>query len=132
MAKRVAAGWVQRRLEEGGVALLNVLGPDAFAQGHIPGSVNAPVEEEGFEEKAHQAVPDRTQPVIVYCASTECQASPKAARKLEAQGYSKVYDFKAGMEGWRKAGLPVEGTPQRIPLEQVEASDEEGTAAADA
>jgi hypothetical protein len=44
----------------------------------------------------------------VYCYDTDCDASPKAARRMEDLGYQTVYDYEAGKVDWKEAGLPVE------------------------
>jgi rhodanese-related sulfurtransferase len=46
--------------------------------------------------------------VIVYCHDEDCDASPKAARRMDALGYQRVYDYEAGKVDWKQAGLPVE------------------------
>ena len=35
--------------------------------------------------------------------------SPRAACRLEAFGFERVYDYTAGIADWRAAGLPIEG-----------------------
>ena len=64
--------------------MINVLPKESFDEAHIPGSKNAPVDDERFIERREREVRDKTRKVIVCCASTYCDASPKAARKLEA------------------------------------------------
>ena len=87
--------------------LVEVLGSDAFADYHLPGAVNVP-NDKRFTEEIQRVVPDRSKPVVVYCANEECTASPAAAQKLDQLGYEKVYDYEAGKEDWREASLPVE------------------------
>jgi len=41
--------------------------------------------------------------------------SPRAAWRLEALGFSEVYDYKEGKLGWLAAGLPTEGTNAERP-----------------
>lgn len=82
-----------------------VLGPQYFAQGHLPGAVNLPLE--GFGDAAARALPDPAQPVVLYCASDTCQNSDVAARKLVALGYRNVRVFKGGKAAWKAAGLPL-------------------------
>jgi CBS domain-containing protein len=40
--------------------------------------------------------------------------SPRAACRLEALGFDKVYDYVAGKADWKAAGLPTEGTADVI------------------
>jgi rhodanese-related sulfurtransferase len=83
--------------------LAEILGPQYFAQGHLPGAVNLPLE--GFGEAAARAFPDQSAAIVVYCASDTCQNSDVAARKLQALGYQSVRVFKGGKAAWRDAGL---------------------------
>lgn len=90
-------------------ALIEVLGPETFAEFHLPGAVNVPVDDT-FEAGIQTAVPDKNKTVVVYCRDIECHASAKASRRMEALGYSNVLEYHNGKDGWRAAGLPVEKT----------------------
>jgi rhodanese-related sulfurtransferase len=87
--------------------LVNVLGKEAFEKAHILGSKNIPVDDERFEQKFSE-IADKDTKIVVYCASFDCEASPKAAEKLEKSGYTNVYDYEGGMKDWKEAGYPVE------------------------
>lgn len=93
--------------EQQDFALVDVLSPESFKDYHLPGAVNVPIGE-GFEEKIQQAVPNKSQPVVVYCKDTECTASPTAAKKMDELGYQEVLDYEAGKVDWKQAGLPTE------------------------
>ena len=82
-----------------------ILGPQYFASGHLPGALNLPLE--GFVEQAPQALPNKSQEVVVYCASATCQNSDIAARKLLSLGYQNVRVFRGGKAAWRDAGHPL-------------------------
>jgi len=47
------------------VVILDVLAPETFANGHIPGAINIPVKD--IRERATLELPDRSQEIIVYC-----------------------------------------------------------------
>jgi rhodanese-related sulfurtransferase len=103
----VSADELKRMLEsEHPPVVINVLGRDAYRAKRIPGSINVPTEEISTVE---QIVPTKDDPIVVYCANADCDASPEAARKLEAMGYTNVHDFEAGYAGWRNAGYPLVG-----------------------
>lgn len=89
------------------VKVVEVLGPESYDQFHLPGAINVPVGKD-FEERIQQAVPDKSKPVVVYCKDTDCEASPSAAHAMDRLGYEEVYDYEAGKEDWKAAGLPVE------------------------
>ena len=92
---------------EENLTIIEVLAPEYFKKFHLPGAINVPVNGD-FEQRIQQAVPDKSQPVVVYCASKQCQASPKAAKKMNELGYAEVYDYEEGKEDWQKAKLPTE------------------------
>jgi rhodanese-related sulfurtransferase len=91
---------------DGNLALVEVLGPQQYERGHLPGAVNVPFGEE-FDEAVQQAVPDKSREVVVYCASKECPGSPRAGARLEKLGYQQVYDYEGGKADWQDAQLPL-------------------------
>jgi rhodanese-related sulfurtransferase len=86
--------------------LINALPREAHVAKHIPGSVNVPV---GDIDQVEALVPNKDEPVVVYCANADCDASLKAAQALEEKGYTNVIDFEGGYAGWRQAGHPLVG-----------------------
>ncbi|MEX0729125.1 MAG: rhodanese-like domain-containing protein [Planctomycetaceae bacterium] len=95
-------------MDEGkGTAVIEVLSPEKFEQFHLPGAKNVPLDDQ-FEAHIQEEVPDKSQQVVVYCQSAECDASPKAAQKMGELGYTHVYDYEAGKTDWKDAGYPVE------------------------
>jgi len=89
---------------EQGYALVNVLKPEAFEREHIPGSDNIP---EGNEVTFEQRF-SKDKEIIVYCASTDCHASDSVAEKLTKRGFTRVYDYAAGLRDWKQDGNSVE------------------------
>ena len=85
--------------------LVDVLSEDSFKQGHIPGSINIPVDK---LEKAAGKKLKKTDNVIVYCAGYTCHASTNAARILLNMGYKKVLDFKGSKKTWVDSGFELE------------------------
>lgn len=80
--------------------LINVLDRDAFNKRHIRTSVNVPVGDDDFEQIVERIVGDKQRKVVVYCANSECDASPRAARKLDDAGFTSVFDYAGGSEDW--------------------------------
>ncbi len=93
--------------QNGDLRVIEVLAPEQFKEWHLPGAENVPLSE-SFEERIQQAVPNRSERVVVYCADTDCPASAKAAQKMEALGYENVSDYVEGKADWKDAGLPTE------------------------
>jgi len=90
--------------------VVNTLPEDHFQKGHIPETKNVPESDPNFEQRVAEIAGGKDKPVIVYCASPECDSSPKAARKLEDAGFDKVYDFEGGVQAWKEAGGEVESS----------------------
>lgn len=110
--RTLTAKELQRMKKEQGEALavINVLEPETFRAEHIPGSVNVPGKRDDFVKQVETEAGGKDRPVVVYCASASCNASPTAARKLDEAGFSRVYDFAGGMKAWRSEDLPTEGS----------------------
>ncbi|MCC5823068.1 MAG: rhodanese-like domain-containing protein [Phycisphaerales bacterium] len=109
--KRIKADELNKILSEDPRArVINVLDEEMYRKQHIPGTVNIPVSDPDFVNKVESQTNDKSAPVIVYCANTECNASDKAAEKLEQAGFRDVRDFAAGTKGWEQAGHELEGS----------------------
>ena len=85
-----------------GVTLVNTLGADAFEKTKIPGAINVPLESGGFAARVEQEAGGKDKPVVVYCASEQCNSSEKAAQKLEAAGFTAVSRYTGGAAAWEK------------------------------
>ncbi|MFK7926851.1 MAG: rhodanese-like domain-containing protein [Myxococcota bacterium] len=68
-----------------GALLLDVRSPSEFADGHVEGARNVPVD---AVQSAIDSLGEKTQPIVVYCRSGA--RSAQAARLLMAAGYSDV------------------------------------------
>lgn len=110
----VDVGRMEELQDQDETVVIDVLPEESFDNRHIPGAINIPVAAPDFEERVEDAVPERSTPVVVYCADEECQASPRAARHLEEMGYERVYEFSGGLKAWRKAGHELTGQPKRV------------------
>jgi sulfur-carrier protein adenylyltransferase/sulfurtransferase len=84
--------------------LVDVREPDEWADGHIPHAVHVP--RGHFESKIEQAAPDRTRPVVVYCAGGSRSAF--AAKTLQELGYENVVSLAGGYTDWKRNGYPTE------------------------
>jgi rhodanese-related sulfurtransferase len=82
-----------------------ILGPQYFDAGHLPGAVNLPLE--GFAETAARLLPAKSAEIVVYCASATCQNSHIAQRKLQSLGYENVRLYRGGKAAWKEAGLAL-------------------------
>lgn len=106
----VTASEVHRTIDrEKEAVVIDVLSPESYAEKHVPGSINVPSEEPGFVERVREKVPSKETPVVLYCSGPDCQASPKAALRLERAGYQDVREFRGGLEEWESSGYTFDG-----------------------
>lgn len=82
--------------------LINVLPREYFNKAHIRTSVNIPHDQPDFARKVEEAAGSKERKIVLYCASFDCDASPKAAKKLEQAGFKKVYDYEGGTKDWEE------------------------------
>ncbi len=95
--------------------LLDVREPDEVLQGVLPDAVLIP---RGFLElRVEGAIPDRSTPITVYCASGV--RSLLAAKTLRGMGYSDVVSLQGGFNAWKDQGLPFT-VPHNFTAEQRE------------
>src|ERR671936_656607 len=85
-------------------AIVDVRERDEWDEGHLPGAVHVP---RGYlESRIEATVPDRSRPVLVYCAAGNRSAF--AAKTLEELGYEHVVSLAGGYTDWKRNGLPTQ------------------------
>ena len=92
---------VQAQMENGArPTLLDVREREEYREGHLEGSVPLP---RGFlEMRIEEAVPDKSSPIVAYCAGGV--RSLIAARTLKEMGYENVTSMSGGYTAWKNAG----------------------------
>jgi molybdopterin/thiamine biosynthesis adenylyltransferase/rhodanese-related sulfurtransferase len=99
----------------GEIALVDVRESEEVARGLIPGAKHVP---RGYlESRIDGAVPDRSQHVVLYCASGN--RSALAAKTLADLGYENVESMTGGYTLWKDRGYDVE-VPRVLTAEQRE------------
>ena len=78
-----------------GAVLIDVRSPAEYAGGHIPGSINLPIQ---MLQRAEDQLGSPETRIYVYCQSGA--RSSRAAKMLEIMGYSQVTDL-GGIGGYR-------------------------------
>lgn len=86
------------------VFVLDVRTPQEFAAGHVPGAVNIPHD----QVATHLAEIPKDEEIVLYCHSG--RRAGLAAEELAANGYRQLAHLEGDMQGWQKAGLPVEAS----------------------
>lgn len=93
-------------LAGGRVHLVEALGAPYFADAHLPGALNMPIDR--VDELAPVLLPDKQALVVVYCSDPTCPHSAVVARRLIELGYADVRTFPGGKQAWAAAGHPLE------------------------
>lgn len=102
-----------RRIEAGGVVVLDVREPDEFEQGALPGVIHIP--RGHLEAQVETRIVDHDAPVIVYCAGGVRSAF--AAKTLGELGYRDVVSMAGGFGKWKDEGRAWK-TPAVLSAEQ--------------
>ena len=106
--QEITVGEVKARIDDGlEPTLIDIRERDEWVQGHIPGAQFVP---RGYLElQIEEQQPDRSRPVVIYCAGGVRSAF--AARNVQEMGYTDVYSLIGGFGGWKSAGLPFKVPP---------------------
>jgi sulfur-carrier protein adenylyltransferase/sulfurtransferase len=92
------------RDSERGCVIVDVREREEWDEGHLPGAVHVP--RGHLESRIERALPDKSRPVLVYCASGNRSAF--AAKTLEELGYDHVVSLAGGFTDWKRNGNPFE------------------------
>jgi rhodanese-related sulfurtransferase len=87
--------------------LLDVRGPDLFAQGHIPGAINLP-HRKIIASKMKEFAPDTV--FVTYCAGPHCNGATRGAIRLAQLGRP-VKIMIGGITGWIDEGFALAKAP---------------------
>src|ERR671922_926950 len=99
-----------------GVVIVDVREQHEFEEAHLPGAVHVP--RGHLESRIEGAAPDKSQRVVLYCASGN--RSALAAHTLEQElGYENVASMTGGITLWKDRGYEVE-VPRTFTPEQRE------------
>ncbi len=100
-------------LAPGSAAIVDVREASEWEQGHLPGAHH--VSKSYIEQQIEAVAPDRSQPVVLYCAGGV--RSLFAAQTLVDMGYTDVVSVKGGFQAWKSAGFDFE-SPVVLSAEQ--------------
>lgn len=86
-----------------GVTIVDVRTPQEYAEGHIEGAVNIPVESADFLDRVGELDPAGT--YAVYCRSGN--RSQGAVDGMSSIGINGIVELESGTNGWSSAGQPL-------------------------
>ena len=70
-----------------------------------------PVKDEALDKRIGHLIsviaPDKSAPVVFFCAGRNCWTAVNAALRARRLGYTDVLWYRGGLEAWRSAGLPT-------------------------
>ena len=92
------------------LTLVNTLSADSFEKTRIPGAVSIPLDDSNFVASVEQQAGGKDKPVVVYCASQQCNSSEKAAKQLEKAGFTAVSRYTGGAAAWQKEAGEVQAS----------------------
>ncbi|MCZ2405467.1 MAG: sulfurtransferase [Burkholderiales bacterium 68-12] len=84
--------------------LIDVCGPDEYAERHVGGAKNVPVND--IEARLPAVVKNKSVPVVMVCASGA--RATRAAIMARRMGYENVQVLAGGTKAWQEAGLPID------------------------
>ena len=85
------------------VQLVDVRTPEEYAQGYIKNAINVNVR--GTDFLANTVLLDKSKPVYVYCAVGV--RSMEAAKALQAEGFTHIYNYSGGFREWATKGNTI-------------------------
>ncbi|HET9769845.1 MAG TPA: rhodanese-like domain-containing protein [Acidimicrobiia bacterium] len=106
MTATISRDELQRRVEEGGITVLEALPESYWEQEHLPGAIAFPLDD--IDGQAARLLPDKAAAVAVYCSNAACNNSHVVSARLAELGYTQVFRYTEGKQDWIEAGLPVE------------------------
>ena len=95
---------LQKAIEDGKVAVIDVNSPSSYNKGHIPTAIS-------FASKGKQLAKhlpeDKNTLVVAYCGGPGCSAYKRGASAAAKLGYKNVKHLSAGISGWKRSGSEV-------------------------
>ncbi len=91
-------------IPEKAIAILDVRTPEEYASGYIKGAQNVDIASPEFEKNLAKLDPSKT--YLVHCAAGG--RSTRSLGILNKLGFKSIIHLDGGLNGWKKAGLPLE------------------------
>lgn len=98
----VPAAELLARVRDGLVTVLDVRPSEEYAQGHVAGALNIPLDQ--LQARLQDLPPDRE--IVAYCRGPWCVLAFEAVARLREAGFS-ARRLRDGWPEWQQAELPV-------------------------
>ena len=95
---------LQKAIDAGKVAVIDVNGAKSFARGHIPTAIDF---SSNAKSLAKVLPKDKGTLVVSYCGGPGCRAYKRGAEAAEKLGYKNIKHLSAGISGWKKSGAKL-------------------------
>lgn len=88
---------------KGDATIIDANKAETFAKNHVPGALH-----QRYDAVNAKVLPQsKDAKIVAYCYSEQCSASHKWAEAAAKLGYTNLFVYAPGIQGWMKAGLPV-------------------------
>jgi rhodanese-related sulfurtransferase len=94
------------------VLFIDAREPEDYKAAHIKNAINIPMDHFQDYEYMLKNI-DKNQPIVTYCAGSECDLSIVLGNVLFDKGYKKLYVFFGGWVEWQKAKYPIESSENK-------------------
>ncbi len=95
------------KLYKQGIVFIDARESEEYSDDHIKNAVSIPFYEYDDNEFKLNSI-KKEQPIVVYCAGTDCDLSILLGDQLFEMGYKKTYIFFGGWSEWLDAKYPTE------------------------
>lgn len=95
---------LQKAIDSGKVAVIDVNGAKSFARGHIPTAIDF---SSNAKSLAKVLPKDKGTLVVSYCGGPGCRAYKRGADAAAKLGYKNIKHLSAGISGWKKSGAKL-------------------------
>ena len=94
------------KLFKQGIQFIDSRSPEEFSEGHIKGAINIPFYgSENYSDVIAEF--NKSEIIVIYCRSKECDESTLAGNELFEMGFKRVYVFIGGYDEWTKNNFPI-------------------------
>ncbi len=95
---------LEAAMKAGTIALFDVRTPGEYAEGHVPGAINIPLDQ--LSVRMSELEPHKDAPVYLICASGG--RSGRAQTQLASAGFAQPINVTGGTREWQALGKPLE------------------------